>query len=216
MLSRPLHLHRCQAEGQSRQVHLSLVGVSALIALLEDISSPLLPVVLRLWGARMPCPWSITAIHNKVEVKVDAAVSDDNVRIGIRGVDGVLTSPNRPMHTARQFEAQLAVLDRTTIIRADYTIAIAKITRLIERGDEDVADGVENLSTKAQTGKEGTPGVTGNGPSGPPLPASRVSGEQRGDPQACTFTLSFISSIRSVQPHAEINQRQIISVDRYS
>ena len=191
----------------------------------------------------------VTAIYNELEEEVNAARSGDNVRIRIRGVDDeditpgfVLTSPNKPIHAVRQFEAQLAILDHKNIICAGYsavmhvhtlaeevtlpsllhyfdkatgrkskkppqfakkgqrivalieapglvcverfvdypqlgrftlrdegnlirrpslpdqtisdacigkTIAIGKITKLIERGDEDVADGVANLSLKA-------------------------------------------------------------------
>jgi len=191
----------------------------------------------------------VTAIYNEMEEEVNAALSGDNVRIRIRGVDDeditpgfVLTSPNKPIHAVRQFEAQLAILDHKNIICAGYsavmhihtlaeevtlpsllhyfdkatgrkskkppqyakkgqrivalieapglvcverfvdypqlgrftlrdegnsirhpspldqtisdtrigkTIAIGKITRLIERGDEDVVDGMANLSVKA-------------------------------------------------------------------
>ena len=189
------------------------------------------------------------AIYNELEEEVNTAISGDNVRIRLRGVDDeditpgfVLTSANRPVHAVRQFEAQLAILDHKNIICAGYsavmhvhtlaeevtlpsllhyfdkatgrkskkppqfakkgqrivalveapglvcverfvdypqlgrftlrdegnfirysspphktvsyacvgkTIAIGKITRLVERGDEDVAEGVANLSVKA-------------------------------------------------------------------
>lgn len=172
----------------------------------------------------------VAAIYNEIEEEVNAAISGDNVRVRVRGVDDeditpgfVLTSPNRPIHAVRQFEAQLAILDHKNIICAGYsavmhvhtlaeeitlsallhyfdkatgrkskkppqfakkgqrvvalietpglvcvekfadypqlgrftlrdegkTVAIGKITKLIERGEEEVTEGVANLNTKA-------------------------------------------------------------------
>ncbi|KAF9649369.1 hypothetical protein BDM02DRAFT_3142842 [Thelephora ganbajun] len=70
----------------------------------------------------------VTAIYNELEEEVNVAISGDNVRIRIRGVDDeditpgfVLTSSNRPIHAVRQFEAQLAILDHKNIICAGYS-----------------------------------------------------------------------------------------------
>ena len=70
----------------------------------------------------------VSAIFNEMEDEVDRALCGDNVRIRIRGVDDedispgfVLTSPGRPIHAVRQFEAQLAILDHKNIICAGYS-----------------------------------------------------------------------------------------------
>jgi len=169
----------------------------------------------------------VASIYNELEDEVSVALCGDNVRIRLRGVDDedispgfVLTSPNKPIHAVRQFEAQLAILDHKNIICAGYsavmhvhtlaeevtltallhyfdkatgrkskkppqfakkgqkivaliettapvcvekfvdfpqlgrftlrdegkTIAIGKITKLIERSDEEVTEGVANIS----------------------------------------------------------------------
>jgi len=169
----------------------------------------------------------VASIYNELEDEVSVALCGDNIRIRLRGVDDedispgfVLTSPSKPIHAVRQFEAQLAILDHKNIICAGYsavmhvhtlaeevtltallhyfdkatgrkskkppqfakkgqkivalvettapvcvekfvdfpqlgrftlrdegkTIAIGKITKLVERRDEDVTDGVANLS----------------------------------------------------------------------
>ncbi|KAL4241854.1 peptide chain release factor GTP-binding subunit [Abortiporus biennis] len=169
----------------------------------------------------------VAAIYNEMEDEVQTAFCGDNVRIRLRGVDDedispgyVLTSPSKPVHAVRQFEAQLAILDHKSIICAGYsavlhvhtlaeevtlaallhyfdkatgrkskkppqfakrgqkivalietqepicverftdypqlgrftlrdegkTIAIGKITKLIEKTDDQLADGVSNLS----------------------------------------------------------------------
>lgn len=70
----------------------------------------------------------VTAIYNEMEDEVNQALCGDNVRIRLRGVDDeeispgfVLTSPNKPVHAVRQFEAQLAILEHKNIICAGYT-----------------------------------------------------------------------------------------------
>jgi len=80
----------------------------------------------------------VTAIYNEMEAEVNAAISGDNIRIRIRGVDDeditpgfVLTSPSRPIHAVRQFEAQLAVLDHKNIICAGYS-AVMHVHTLAE------------------------------------------------------------------------------------
>ncbi|EJD53504.1 hypothetical protein AURDEDRAFT_79954 [Auricularia subglabra TFB-10046 SS5] len=69
----------------------------------------------------------VSAIYNEMEDEVAGAVCGDNVRIRLRGVDDedispgfVLTSPSRPVHAVRQFEAQLAILEHKNIICAGY------------------------------------------------------------------------------------------------
>jgi len=169
----------------------------------------------------------VTAIYNEMEAEVAQALCGDNVRVRLRGVEDedispgfVLTTPLKPIHAVRQFEAQLAILEHKSIICAGYsavmhihtlseevtlpallhyydkatgrksrkppqyakkgqkivaliettapvcverfvdypqlgrftlrdegrTIAIGKITKLIEAGIEEVAEGVNNLS----------------------------------------------------------------------
>ncbi|KAJ3986903.1 eukaryotic polypeptide chain release factor 3 [Lentinula detonsa] len=70
----------------------------------------------------------IAAIYNEIEDEVPDAFCGDNVRIRIRGVDDedispgfVLTSPAKPIHAVRQFEAQLAILEHKSIICAGYS-----------------------------------------------------------------------------------------------
>ena len=70
----------------------------------------------------------VSAIYNEMEDEVQAALCGDNVRIRLRGVDDedispgfVLTSPNKPVHSVRQFEAQLAILEHKNIICAGYS-----------------------------------------------------------------------------------------------
>ncbi|EPQ59208.1 hypothetical protein GLOTRDRAFT_35264, partial [Gloeophyllum trabeum ATCC 11539] len=70
----------------------------------------------------------VAGIYNEMEEEVDRALCGDNVRIRLRGVDDedispgfVLTSPSKPVHAVRQFEAQLAILDHKNIICAGYS-----------------------------------------------------------------------------------------------
>ncbi|KAJ7507766.1 eukaryotic polypeptide chain release factor 3 [Mycena galericulata] len=162
----------------------------------------------------------VAAIYNEMEEEVNSALCGDNVRIRLRGVDDedispgfMLTSPNKPIHAVRQFQAELAILEHKSIICAGYsavmhihtlseevtlpallhyfdkatnrkgqkivalietaapvcverfadypqlgrftlrdegrTIAIGKITKLIEGSVEEAADGVANLSVNA-------------------------------------------------------------------
>lgn len=70
----------------------------------------------------------VAAIYSEMEDEVDQALCGDNVRIRLRGVDDedispgfVLTTPNKPVHAVRQFEAQLAILEHKNIICAGYT-----------------------------------------------------------------------------------------------
>lgn len=73
-------------------------------------------------------PVDVASIYSELEEELDVAVSGDNVRIRLRGVDDedispgfVLTSPNKPIHAVRQFEAQLAILEHKNIICAGYS-----------------------------------------------------------------------------------------------
>lgn len=70
----------------------------------------------------------VSAIYNEMEEEVDRGLCGDNVRIRIRGVDDedispgfVLTSPLKPVHAVKQFEAQLAILEHKSIICAGYS-----------------------------------------------------------------------------------------------
>lgn len=73
-------------------------------------------------------PVEVMSIFNETEDEVPAAISGDNVRIKIKGVDHedvsvgyVLTDPKRPVDVVRQFEAQLAILESRNIICAGYS-----------------------------------------------------------------------------------------------
>ncbi|KAI0296095.1 P-loop containing nucleoside triphosphate hydrolase protein [Multifurca ochricompacta] len=73
----------------------------------------------------------IAAVYNEMEEEVNVAISGDNVRIRIRGVEDddispgfVLTSLHKPVHAVRQFEAQLAILDHKNIICAGYSAVL--------------------------------------------------------------------------------------------
>lgn len=70
----------------------------------------------------------VMAIFNETEDEVPAAISGDNVRIKIKGVDHedvsvgfVLTDTVKPVNTVRRFEAQLAILESKNIICAGYS-----------------------------------------------------------------------------------------------
>ncbi|EJT97498.1 hypothetical protein DACRYDRAFT_24917 [Dacryopinax primogenitus] len=83
-------------------------------------------------------PVEVSAIMDETEEEVDKAISGDNVRIRLRGVDDedispgfVLTSPSKPVHAVTQFEAQLAILDHKNIICAGYS-AVMHVHTLTE------------------------------------------------------------------------------------
>ncbi len=80
----------------------------------------------------------VAAIYNEMEEEIPQAICGDNVRIRLRGVDDeeispgfVITSPSKPVHTVRQFEAQLAILEHKNIICAGYS-AVMHIHTLAE------------------------------------------------------------------------------------
>ncbi|KAJ1021145.1 hypothetical protein NDA16_003931 [Ustilago loliicola] len=71
------------------------------------------------------------AIFNEQEEEVPAAISGDNVRVKLKGVDHeevsvghVLSDPNNPVHVATHFEAQLAILEHRNIICAGYSAIV--------------------------------------------------------------------------------------------
>ncbi|KAJ9475675.1 Eukaryotic peptide chain release factor GTP-binding subunit [Pseudozyma hubeiensis] len=71
------------------------------------------------------------AIFNEQEEEVPAAISGDNVRVKLKGVDHeevtvghVLTDPANPVHVATHFEAQLAILEHRNIICAGYSAVV--------------------------------------------------------------------------------------------
>jgi peptide chain release factor subunit 3 len=83
-------------------------------------------------------PVDVAAIYTEMEEEVDRAICGDNVRIRIRGIDDedispgfVLSSPSKPIHAVRQFEAQLAILEHKSIICAGYS-AVMHIHTLSE------------------------------------------------------------------------------------
>lgn len=62
-----------------------------------------------------------------MEDEIPLAMCGDNIRVRLRGVEDedisigfVLTSPQAPVHTVTQFEAQLVILDHKNIICAGY------------------------------------------------------------------------------------------------
>lgn len=80
----------------------------------------------------------VAAIYNEMEEEINSAFCGDNVRIRLRGVEDedinpgfVLTSPKKPIHAVRQFEAQLAILEHKNIICAGYS-AVMHIHTLAE------------------------------------------------------------------------------------
>jgi peptide chain release factor subunit 3 len=80
----------------------------------------------------------VAAIFNEMEDEVQSALAGDNVRIRLRGVEDedispgfVLTSPQKPIHAVRQFQAQLAILEHKSIICAGYS-AVMHIHTLAE------------------------------------------------------------------------------------
>jgi len=73
-------------------------------------------------------PVEVLAIFSEVDEEVPAAVSGDNVRVKLKGVEleevqsgFVLTDPKDPVHVVRRFEAQLAILEHRNIICAGYS-----------------------------------------------------------------------------------------------
>ncbi|KAH7887771.1 P-loop containing nucleoside triphosphate hydrolase protein [Phlebopus sp. FC_14] len=80
----------------------------------------------------------VAAIYNEMEVEISSAICGDNVRVRLRGVEDedvspgfVLTSPKKPVHAVRQFEAQLAILEHKNIICAGYS-AVMHVHTLAE------------------------------------------------------------------------------------
>lgn len=70
----------------------------------------------------------VVELKNEVDEEVPAAISGDNVRIKIKGIDHedvsvgfVLTDPKNPVHVVNRFEAQLAILESKNIICAGYS-----------------------------------------------------------------------------------------------
>jgi len=80
----------------------------------------------------------VSTVYNEMEDEVLQALCGDNVRIRLRGIEDedvspgfVLTSPAKPVHAVRHFEAQLAILEHKNIICAGYS-AIMHIHTLAE------------------------------------------------------------------------------------
>lgn len=73
-------------------------------------------------------PVQATAIYNEMEEEVPLALSGDNVRIRLRGVEDtdinvgfMLTDPKKPVKAVTQFEAQLVILDVKNLISAGWS-----------------------------------------------------------------------------------------------
>jgi len=98
----------------------------------------------------------VSAIYSEAEDEVNYAFGGDNVRIRLRGVEDedvspgfMLTSPGKPVHAVRRFEAQLAILDHKNIICAGYS-AIMHVHTLAEEVQLTVC-GLPSSKTKEQT-----------------------------------------------------------------
>lgn len=91
----------------------------------------------------------VAAIQNEMEDEINQALCGDNVRIRLKGVEDeevnpgfVLTSPNKPIHAVRQFEAELAILEHKNIICAGYSAVMhchtlaEEITLLVSHSSE--------------------------------------------------------------------------------
>ena len=73
-------------------------------------------------------PVEAVGIFSEQDEEVPAAISGDNVRIKLKGVDldevqagYVLTEPRDPVHVVTRFEAQLAILEHRNIMCAGYS-----------------------------------------------------------------------------------------------
>ena len=73
-------------------------------------------------------PVEAAGIFSEADEEISAAVSGDNVRIKLKGVEieevqagFVLTDPSDPVHVVTRFEAQLAILEHRNIICAGYS-----------------------------------------------------------------------------------------------
>ncbi|GAA6012721.1 hypothetical protein JCM10207_005337 [Rhodosporidiobolus poonsookiae] len=73
-------------------------------------------------------PVNVQTIYNEVEEEIPMALSGDNIRVRLRGIEDtdvnvgfVLTSPSAPVKTVTQFDAQLVILDSKNIITAGYS-----------------------------------------------------------------------------------------------
>jgi peptide chain release factor subunit 3 len=98
----------------------------------------------------------VATIYNELEEEVDRGLCGDNARIRLRGVDDedispgfVLTSPSKPIHAVRQFEAQLAILEHKSIICAGYS-AVLHVHAL----SEEVVLSVSNLMLQSKVSLE--------------------------------------------------------------
>ncbi|KAN0064250.1 translation termination factor GTPase eRF3 [Thecaphora frezii] len=76
-------------------------------------------------------PVEVVSIFNEQEEEVPAAISGDNVRVKLKGVDHedvtvgfVLSDAKEPVHVATRFEAQLAILEHRNIICAGYSAVL--------------------------------------------------------------------------------------------
>lgn len=73
-------------------------------------------------------PVEVLGLYNETDEEVPAAISGDNVRVKLKGVDVeevqsgfVLTDPREPVNVVTRFEAQLAILEHRNIICAGYS-----------------------------------------------------------------------------------------------
>jgi peptide chain release factor subunit 3 len=80
----------------------------------------------------------VGGIYSEADEEATHAFGGDNVRIRLRGIEDedvspgfMLTSPAKPVHAVRRFEAQLAILDHKNIICAGYS-AVMHVHTLAE------------------------------------------------------------------------------------
>uniref|UniRef100_A0A060T886 Eukaryotic peptide chain release factor GTP-binding subunit n=1 Tax=Blastobotrys adeninivorans TaxID=409370 RepID=A0A060T886_BLAAD len=94
----------------------------------------------------------ISAVFNESEAEVSGALSGEQVRLRLKGVEEedvqigfVLTSPKNPVHTVTKFEAQLAIVELKAIMTAGYTcvmhvhtaieeVALTELLHKLEKG----------------------------------------------------------------------------------
>jgi peptide chain release factor subunit 3 len=74
---------------------------------------------------------SIAALYGETEDEIQQAMSGEQVRIRIRGVEEedilpgfVLCHPKRPVHCVSQFEAQIVLLELKSILSAGYNCVL--------------------------------------------------------------------------------------------
>lgn len=96
----------------------------------------------------------VAGIYSEADEEANQAFGGDNVRIRLRGVEDedvspgfMLTSPAKPVHAVRRFEAQLAILDHKNIICAGYS-SVMHVHTLAEEVQLTVWSSLAQFSTR--------------------------------------------------------------------